>query len=101
MDVISFEVIGPQVDPNKTIIRSISNPKLKNKKVENSNTKMASVQTKSKAKVSVQKKPLASKGKQAWIEEPTITRNKTNYWWFAIAGFSITLLAIIVFFSLR
>jgi pSer/pThr/pTyr-binding forkhead associated (FHA) protein len=100
VDVISFEVIGPQADPNKTIIRSIGDPKPTKKKLENNNTKKPSVQTRIKAKPSAKSPSLASKGKQAWIEEPTISQSKTNYWWFAIAGFSITLLAIVAFISL-
>ena len=100
VDVISFEVIGPQADPNKTIIRSISNPKPAKKKTEKNNTKKPQVQAINNAKPSAKRPPLASKGKQVWIEEPTISQSKTNYWWFAIAGFSITLLAVVAFFSL-
>jgi len=101
VDVISFEVVGPQADPNKTIIRSVGTPKTPKKKMDNANLKKPPVQSKSQVKPSAKRPPLASKGKQAWIEEPTISQNKTNYWWFAIAGFSITLLAVIAFFSLR
>jgi len=101
VDVISFEVIGPQADPNKTIIRSIGDPKPPKKKTENSNAIKPLLQSRNTAKSSAKRPPLASKGKQAWIEEPTISQSKTNYWWFAIAGFSITLLAIVAFFSLR
>jgi len=101
VDVISFEVVGPQADPNKTIIRSVGTPKTPKKKMDNTNLKKPTVQSKSQVKPSAKRPPLASKGKQAWIEEPAISQNKTNYWWFAIAGFSITLLAVIAFFSLR
>lgn len=95
VDVITFEVIGPQADPNKTIIRSIGDQKPAKKKTENNKTKRPTAHIKSKAKPSVKRPPLGSKGKQAWIEEPTISMKKTNYWWFAIAGFSITLLVVI------
>jgi pSer/pThr/pTyr-binding forkhead associated (FHA) protein len=101
VDVITFEVIGPQADPNKTIIRSIGDQKPAKRKTENNNTKRPIAHVKSKAKPAVKRPPLASKGKQAWIEEPTISVKKTNYWWFAIAGFSITLLTIIAIISVQ
>ena len=94
VDVISFEVVGPQADPNKTIIRSINESKPSKQKA-----KVQPAQAKTRTKPSAKKPSLASKGKQAWIEEPTISQNKTNYWWFSIAGFSITLLAVVAFLS--
>ncbi len=105
LDVITFEVIGPETDSNKTIIRSakvISTPNKNSRlKPEKSQINKASTQKKKQAVPSVKKPRLGSKGKQPWIEEPTITQSKTNYRWYAIAGFSITLLCIVIFLSLQ
>ncbi len=105
LDVITFEVIGPAADPNKTIIRSAAEFSPSKKNTANRQTTKSApkpaANTPPKAQAAVKKPKLASQGKQPWIERPTISQKKTNYWWFAIAGFSVTLLAIVLFLSLR
>ncbi|WP_250658547.1 FHA domain-containing protein [Alkalimarinus coralli] len=103
LDVITFEVIGPAQDPNKTIIRSAPSdkPARASKPTNKANPKSAPVKRSAKRKpaIPVKQRPLASGGKQDWIEEPVAVEKKSHYWWFAIAGFVLTLLAVILFIS--
>lgn len=96
LDVITFEVIGPSEDPNKTIIRSVStaNKSAAPKRQTKQQPKDAK-HNKISPKPVIQKRSLASNGKQPWIEESGSTKKNHHYWWFAVAGFAITLLATI------
>lgn len=100
LDVITFEIIGPEEDPNKTIIRSAPSTKRATPpKPQNPQKPKESKQRRAKAKTPVKERSLASGGKQPWIEEPNTPKSSSHYWWFAVAGFAITLLATIFFFS--
>jgi len=98
LDVITFEIIGPAEDPNKTIIRNVaSEKKPATPKPQTKQPSKDSKKRKVSSKPAIQKRSLASNGKQPWIEESGSTKNNHHYWWFAIAGFAITLLATIFF----
>lgn len=99
LDVITFEVIGPAEDPNKTIIRSTASAAKPEPTQRKPRQASQPKQQKPSPKPAIQKRPLASNGKQPWIEESDTTKSNHHYWWFAIAGFTITLLATIFFFS--
>ncbi len=102
LDVITFEVIGPIEDPNKTIVRSAPSSAVRKKTkpiIQPQQNSKESKSRKSTPKPAIQKRSLASGGKQSWIEEPGTTKSSHHYWWFAIAGFAITLLAIVFFLS--
>jgi len=76
LDVLTFEVNGPTLDPNKTIIRTApaegkaqpqSKATAKPKPTPRPKAKTQLPSSTNKAKSKVAKKPLASKGKQDWI----------------------------------
>lgn len=96
LDVITFEVIGPAEDPNKTIIRTAT-PAKKAAATQQPNQQQskAAKERKAPTKAAIKKRPLASNGKQPWIEEPGSAKKNHRYWWFAIAGFAVTLLVAI------
>lgn len=107
LDVITFEVIGPAEDPNKTIIRSApTTPDNAPKPAAPTLNATAKTPPKHKHKVKQptedkgpQQRPLASGGKQAWIKEPKPANSHRHYGWYAIGGFAITLLAAVFYFS--
>ncbi len=109
LDVITFEVIGPDHDPNKTIIRSITpkaskSPKRKSgqEKIKESTPTATKAGTKSKttprkSPSTVSKKVVADHtGQQTWIKGSKNKEKSNNYIWIAIAGFVITLAAVIL-----
>lgn len=96
LDVVTFEVIGPTHDPNKTIIRSAPASK---PKAASTNTAKSSAAAKPKAKPAAQttkppqSKKLAAQGKQNWIEGTEKYETKSELNLGPIIGIAIVLVA--------
>jgi pSer/pThr/pTyr-binding forkhead associated (FHA) protein len=113
LDVVSFEIIGPEHDPNKTIIRTLPSnessmnnasigPKgtVKSQKTYQVHSAVVDSSKKErKSPASINKKLVAEHtGQQEWIKKNKSESKSSSFIWIAVAGFAITITVAFLFF---